>query len=50
VLADAGARAAAYLVEVNLVVTPDDERVQRARAANEVASTAARSALHSAST
>jgi methenyltetrahydrofolate cyclohydrolase len=49
VLADAGARAAAYLVEVNLVVTPDDERVQRARAASEVASTAARSALQSAS-
>jgi formiminotetrahydrofolate cyclodeaminase len=50
VLADAGARAAAYLVEVNLVVTPDDERVQRARAASEVASTSARSVLHSAST
>jgi formiminotetrahydrofolate cyclodeaminase len=50
VLADAGARAASYLVEVNLVVTPDDERVQRARAAYEVASTSARSVLHSTAT
>jgi methenyltetrahydrofolate cyclohydrolase len=48
VLADAGTRAATYLVEVNLVVTPDDERVARARAASEVASTSARTALHTA--
>jgi formiminotetrahydrofolate cyclodeaminase len=45
VLAEAGARAAAQLVAVNLVVTPDDERVQRARALAEVASAAARSVL-----
>jgi formiminotetrahydrofolate cyclodeaminase len=44
-LAEAGARAAANLVEVNLVVTPDDERVRRARAVAEVASTAARTAV-----
>jgi formiminotetrahydrofolate cyclodeaminase len=49
ILADAGARAAAHLVEVNLVVTPDDERVKRARAAAEVASAAARSAVRSSS-
>jgi formiminotetrahydrofolate cyclodeaminase len=44
-LAEAGARAAAQFVAVNLVVTPDDERLQRAHAAAEVASTVARSAL-----
>jgi formiminotetrahydrofolate cyclodeaminase len=49
ILADAGARAAAHLVTVNLIVTPDDERVQRARALAEVASAAARSAVESAS-
>jgi formiminotetrahydrofolate cyclodeaminase len=48
-LAEAGARAAAHLVAVNLVVTPDDERVQRARAVAEVASAAARTAVRSAS-
>jgi formiminotetrahydrofolate cyclodeaminase len=47
VLAESGARAAAHLVAVNLVVSPDDERVQRARALAEVASAAARSALES---
>jgi methenyltetrahydrofolate cyclohydrolase len=46
-LAEAGARAAANLVAVNLTVTPDDERVQRARAVAEVASAAARNALES---
>ena len=44
-LAEAGARAAAHLVAVNLVVAPDDERVQRARAVAEIASSAARTAL-----
>ena len=44
-LAAAGARAAAHLVAVNLVVAPDDERVQRARAVAEIASSAARTAL-----
>jgi formiminotetrahydrofolate cyclodeaminase len=48
-LADAGAQVAAHLVAVNLVVTPEDERVRRARAVAEVASAAARSALQSAS-
>jgi hypothetical protein len=49
-LAEAGARAAANLVAVNLTVTPDDERVQRARAVAEVASAAARTALESSPT
>jgi formiminotetrahydrofolate cyclodeaminase len=49
VLAESGAVAAAHLVAVNLVVTPDDERVQRARALAEVASAAARNALESSS-
>ena len=47
ILAESGARAAAHLVAVNLIVTPDDERVQRARAVAEVASAAARSAVES---
>jgi formiminotetrahydrofolate cyclodeaminase len=46
-LAACGAEVAAHLVEVNLVVTPEDERVQRARAVAEVASAAARSTLRS---
>jgi methenyltetrahydrofolate cyclohydrolase len=50
ILAESGARAAAHLVTVNLTVTPDDERVARARAVVEVASAAARSALHSSAT
>jgi formiminotetrahydrofolate cyclodeaminase len=49
VLAESGAVAAAHLVAVNLIVTPDDERVQRARALAEVASAAARNALESSS-
>lgn len=49
VLAAAGARVAAELVAVNLVVARDDERVQRARALAEVASAAARSVLEAAS-
>ena len=47
VLAAAGTRTAAYLVTVNLVVTPDDERAVKARAAAEIASAAARTALES---
>jgi formiminotetrahydrofolate cyclodeaminase len=35
-LAGGAARAAAHLVEINLVVGPDDERARRARAAAEV--------------
>jgi formiminotetrahydrofolate cyclodeaminase len=50
ILADAGTRVAAYLVAVNLVVTPDDERVQRAHAVADLASTAARNALERAAT
>jgi formiminotetrahydrofolate cyclodeaminase len=46
-LASAGTQVAAHLVAVNLVVTPEDDRVRRARAVAEVASAAARSALHS---
>ena len=42
VLAEAGTRAAAYLVATNLTITPNDERVVRARAVAEVASNAAR--------
>lgn len=45
VLAESGARAAAQLVALNLTVTPEDERVTRARAAAEAASAAARNAL-----
>jgi methenyltetrahydrofolate cyclohydrolase len=44
-LAEAGARAAANLVAVNLTITADDERVQRAHAVAEVAAAAARNAL-----
>jgi methenyltetrahydrofolate cyclohydrolase len=44
VLAAAATRAAANLVSVNLVVTPDDERVLRARAVAEVGEAAARNA------
>lgn len=47
-LAAGGARAAAHLVEVNLTVYGDDERLVRARASGEAASDAARRALHSA--
>lgn len=43
-LAGAATRAAANLVAVNLVITPDDERVLRARAVTEVAEAAARNA------
>jgi formiminotetrahydrofolate cyclodeaminase len=50
ILADAGTRVAAYLVAVNLIVTPDDERVQRAHAVADLASTAARNALERAAT
>jgi formiminotetrahydrofolate cyclodeaminase len=50
ILADAGARVAAYLVAVNLTVTPEDERVQRAQAVADVASAAARNALERAAT
>jgi formiminotetrahydrofolate cyclodeaminase len=48
-LAACGAQVAAHLVEVNLVVSPEDDRVRRARAVAEVASAAARSAFHSTS-
>jgi methenyltetrahydrofolate cyclohydrolase len=44
-LADAGTRAAAFLVAANLSVRADDERVKRAWAVAEVASAAARNAL-----
>jgi formiminotetrahydrofolate cyclodeaminase len=47
-LADAGTRAAAFLVAANLAVQPDDERVKRAWAVAEVAGAAARSALRTA--
>jgi formiminotetrahydrofolate cyclodeaminase len=50
ILADAGTRVAAYLVAVNLVVTPDDERVQRAHAVADLASKAARNAVERAAT
>jgi formiminotetrahydrofolate cyclodeaminase len=46
-LAESGTRAAAYLVAANLTVTPDDERVTRARALVQVAANAAREALGS---
>jgi formiminotetrahydrofolate cyclodeaminase len=46
-LAEAGTRAAAYLVATNLTVTPDDERVTRARALAQVAANAAQEALGS---
>jgi len=41
-LAEAAARAAAHLVEINLAVTPTDARTARARAAVEAASAAVR--------
>jgi methenyltetrahydrofolate cyclohydrolase len=44
-IAAASARAAANLVAVNLTVTPEDERVLRARAVTDLASAAAREAL-----
>jgi formiminotetrahydrofolate cyclodeaminase len=44
-IAEAAARAAANLVAVNLTVTPEDERVLRARAVTDLASAAAREAL-----
>jgi formiminotetrahydrofolate cyclodeaminase len=44
-LAQAGARAAATLVEVNLATTPSDERVTRARALAEAATAASERAL-----
>lgn len=49
-IAEAAARAAANLVTINLVVTPEDERVLRARAVTDVATAAAREALASAGT
>jgi formiminotetrahydrofolate cyclodeaminase len=49
-IAEAAARAAANLVAVNLTVTPEDERLLRARAVTDVASAAARSALQAAAT
>lgn len=45
VLAEAGTRVAATLVAVNLTVTPEDERVGRARLQVELAAEAARNAL-----
>lgn len=47
-LAAGAARAAAHLVEVNLTVYGDDERLVRARASGEAAADAARRALASA--
>jgi methenyltetrahydrofolate cyclohydrolase len=44
-LAEAGARAAAHLVEVNLGATPDDERVGKARTHAANAATCAQAAL-----
>jgi methenyltetrahydrofolate cyclohydrolase len=49
-LAEAGTRSAAHLVAVNLIVTPKDERVVKARAVSEIAAAACRSALESAPT
>jgi formiminotetrahydrofolate cyclodeaminase len=48
VLAAAGARAASHLVEINLGVQPDDERLARARASEEAAAAAAAQALDAA--
>jgi len=45
VLADAGARVAVHLVEVNLGTAPDDPRLQRARASREAAAAAVARAL-----
>jgi methenyltetrahydrofolate cyclohydrolase len=44
-IGEAAARAAANLVAINLTVTPEDERVLRARAVTDLASAAAREAL-----
>jgi methenyltetrahydrofolate cyclohydrolase len=44
-LAESGTRVAAELVALNLTVTPDDERVARARAVQALAANAARDAL-----
>jgi formiminotetrahydrofolate cyclodeaminase len=44
-LAESGTRVAAHLVAMNLTMTPDDERVLRARAVETLASNAARDAL-----
>jgi formiminotetrahydrofolate cyclodeaminase len=49
VLAESGSRAAATLVAVNLTVTPEDERVKRARVVAAAAAEHARSAVKSAS-
>jgi formiminotetrahydrofolate cyclodeaminase len=49
-IGEAAARAAANLVAINLTVTPDDERVLRARAVTDLASAAAREALATAAT
>jgi methenyltetrahydrofolate cyclohydrolase len=46
-LAEAGTRSASHLVAINLIVTPKDERVVKARAAGEIAAAACRSALES---
>ena len=48
VLAAAGARAAAHLVEINLGVRPDDERLRRVRGSEEAAAAAAARALDAA--
>jgi formiminotetrahydrofolate cyclodeaminase len=44
-IADAAARAAAQLVEINLAVTPEDERARRARVSIEASSVALERAL-----
>jgi methenyltetrahydrofolate cyclohydrolase len=49
-IGEAAARAAANLVAINLTVTPEDERVLRARAVTDLASAAAREALATAAT
>jgi methenyltetrahydrofolate cyclohydrolase len=49
-MGEAAARAAANLVAINLTVTPEDERVLRARAVTDLASAAAREALATAAT
>jgi methenyltetrahydrofolate cyclohydrolase len=49
-LAEAGTRAGAFLVAANLTVTPNDERVLRARAVVAVAENACREALRSEAT
>lgn len=49
-IAEAAARAAANLVAVNLIVTPEDDRVKRAQVVADVAANAAQTALESAAT